>query len=82
MIKLPLNAQLTPERIVTDPTATSEKFVLLGKSEGQSVAIHIDLHDNTRPQCKNDTQNADASDFELWSLTNINQDTCVFGPVR
>ncbi|KAG6810837.1 hypothetical protein H0H92_010132 [Tricholoma furcatifolium] len=67
--------------VVTVPSDTSRRFILLGnypRSSG-SVAIHIDFSALTSKQCVLSLDNPGQDDFELWSPSEEREERCLFG---
>ncbi|KAH8981343.1 Oligoxyloglucan reducing end-specific cellobiohydrolase [Lactarius akahatsu] len=67
--------------IVTVPSDTSRRFILLG-AYGRSlaaVAVHIDFSSLTSLQCKLDIEDPGHDDFELWSPSEERSERCLFG---
>lgn len=67
--------------IVTIPSDTSRRFILLGqypRSSG-SVAVHLDFTQLTSKQCMLDTDKPGHDDFELWSPSEERTERCLFG---
>jgi hypothetical protein len=67
--------------IVTVPSDTSRKFILLGelpKNRG-SVAVQIDFTSLTSRQCEVNVEDPGHDDFELWSPSEVRSELCLFG---
>ncbi|KAJ7679781.1 vacuolar protein sorting/targeting protein 10 [Mycena rosella] len=69
------------QSIVTIPSATSRRFVLIGNfpSSYKSTVIHLDFTSLTSKQCVIDVNDPGHDDFELWSPTDGQRDQCLFG---
>lgn len=68
--------------IVTKPTDTSRKFILLGHKANDrdaSVAVHVDFSAITSRRCTLDPDNPSRDDFELWSPSEEREERCLFG---
>jgi len=68
--------------IVTVPSDTSRRFVLLGyyaSSTNAAVAVHLDFSSLTRRKCLLDPDNPTNDDFEYWSPAEERQERCLFG---
>ncbi|TFY78544.1 hypothetical protein EWM64_g5467 [Hericium alpestre] len=67
--------------IVTVPSDTSRRFILLGfyPRSPTSVAVHLDFSALTHQQCVLDTQDPGHDDFELWSPSEERNERCLFG---
>ncbi|KDQ06635.1 hypothetical protein BOTBODRAFT_181398 [Botryobasidium botryosum FD-172 SS1] len=68
--------------ILTVPTDTSRKFILLGynpRESGKSTAVHLDFSALTTKQCRLDPDNPAQDDFELWSPSEEREERCLFG---
>ena len=67
--------------IVTVPSDTSRKFILLGFYGRSSnwVAIHIDMSSLTHKKCILDLEDPGKDDFELWSPSEEREERCLFG---
>ncbi|CAE6471894.1 hypothetical protein ACGC1H_003813 [Rhizoctonia solani] len=68
--------------IVTKPTETSRKFILLGHKAADRdtwVAIQLDFSAITSRQCVLDADNPAKDDFELWSPSEEREERCLFG---
>ena len=58
------------------------RFVLFGQStepRARDVAVFVDLSALTPRECVFDEHNAERSDFEHWSPTELGADACLFG---
>lgn len=74
--------KLRIRNIVTVPSDTSRKFILFGhdpRSTKASVAIQLDFSSLTRKMCDLDTENPGNDDFELWTPSDVREETCLFG---
>ncbi|KDQ61974.1 hypothetical protein JAAARDRAFT_76825 [Jaapia argillacea MUCL 33604] len=67
--------------IVTVPSDTSRRFVLLGQFQRSttSVAIQIDFSALTSRQCVLSVDDPGHDDFELWSPSEERTERCLFG---
>ena len=68
--------------IVTVPSDTSRRFILLGyypRAKNAAVAVHLDFSSLTRTKCNLDLDNPENDDFELWSPAEEREETCLFG---
>ncbi|KAI0057638.1 Oligoxyloglucan reducing end-specific cellobiohydrolase [Artomyces pyxidatus] len=67
--------------IVTVPSDTSRRFILMGNypRSSASVAVHLDFSALTSVMCVLDTQNPGHDDFELWSPSEERSEQCLFG---
>ncbi|KAF8677682.1 Vacuolar protein sorting/targeting protein VPS10 [Rhizoctonia solani] len=68
--------------IVTKPTETSRKFVLLGHKSADRdtwVAIQLDFSAITSRQCLLNPDDPNKDDFELWSPSEEREERCLFG---
>lgn len=68
--------------IVTVPSDTSRKFILLGhkaNNRDTSVAVHLDFSAITNRKCILDSEHPDRDDFELWSPSEEREERCLFG---
>ena len=68
--------------IVTVPTDTSRKFLLLGYAPDKpenTVAIHLDFSKITNQKCRLDLTDPNNDDFELWSPSEERAEQCLFG---
>ncbi|ESK86675.1 signal sequence binding protein [Moniliophthora roreri MCA 2997] len=67
--------------IVTVPSDTSRRFVLLGEYPGGrgTVAVQVDFSALTSRQCVLDTDDPNHADFELWSPSEDRNEVCLFG---
>lgn len=68
--------------ILTVPSDTSRKFILLGyatSNQQSSVAIHLDFSKVSDTKCKFDAANPNQDDFELWSPSEEREEKCLFG---
>ncbi|KAG8725549.1 vacuolar protein sorting/targeting protein PEP1 [Ceratobasidium sp. 395] len=68
--------------IITVPSDTSRKFILLGHKANDrdtSVAVHIDFSAITTKQCVLDPEHPANDDFELWSPSEEREEKCLFG---
>ncbi|KAG6856320.1 vacuolar protein sorting/targeting protein PEP1, partial [Tephrocybe sp. NHM501043] len=67
--------------IVTVPSDTSRRFILMGnypRSSG-SIAIHVDFTALTSKKCILSLENPGNDDFELWSPSEEREERCLFG---
>lgn len=73
------------ERFVTDPSGTKQIFNLIGRDSSDSsqkgISVNLDFSSMRDEKCVKNDKDPKNSDFELWSLTNTEGDTCVFGHV-
>jgi len=70
------------QSIVTVPSDTSRKFLLLGTAPGKAdatVAIHLDFSRTANEKCRLDLTDANNDDFELWSPSEDREEQCLFG---
>ncbi|KZT00997.1 Oligoxyloglucan reducing end-specific cellobiohydrolase [Laetiporus sulphureus 93-53] len=70
------------KEIVTVPSDTSRRFILMGyypRSPVVHVAVHIDFSSLTRKQCVLSIENPGNDDFELWSPSEQRNELCLFG---
>ncbi|EIM80281.1 Oligoxyloglucan reducing end-specific cellobiohydrolase [Stereum hirsutum FP-91666 SS1] len=65
--------------IVTVPSDTSRRFILMGQSSRGTVAVHLDFTSLTTKQCVLDVQDPGHDDFELWSPSEERNERCLFG---
>ncbi|QRV73806.1 vacuolar protein sorting-associated protein [Ceratobasidium sp. AG-Ba] len=68
--------------IVTVPSDTSRKFILLGhkaNNRDASVAVHLDFSAITDKRCVLDPDHPERDDFELWSPSEEREERCLFG---
>uniref|UniRef100_A0A0W0FD49 VPS10 domain-containing protein n=1 Tax=Moniliophthora roreri TaxID=221103 RepID=A0A0W0FD49_MONRR len=67
--------------IVTVPSDTSRRFVLLGEYPGGrgSVAVQVDFSALTNRKCVLNTDDPNHDDFELWSPSEERNEVCLFG---
>ncbi|KAK7024339.1 vacuolar protein sorting/targeting protein PEP1 [Paramarasmius palmivorus] len=67
--------------IVTVPSDTSRRFILLGEYPGErgSVAVQVDFSSLTNKQCVYDEDNPNSDDFELWGPSEDRNEVCLFG---
>ncbi|PSR72220.1 hypothetical protein PHLCEN_2v11927, partial [Hermanssonia centrifuga] len=68
--------------IVTVPSDTSRRFILMGsypRAPAAAVAIHIDFTALTSRQCILNPDDPNHDDFELWSPSEERQEQCLFG---
>ncbi|KAI0653007.1 Oligoxyloglucan reducing end-specific cellobiohydrolase [Cubamyces menziesii] len=68
--------------IVTVPSDTSRRFILMGyypRAKNAAVAVHVDFSALTRRQCVLDADNPNHGDFELWSPSEQRVEQCLFG---
>ncbi|KAJ6550404.1 vacuolar protein sorting/targeting protein 10 [Mycena vulgaris] len=67
--------------IVTIPSATTRRFILIGNfpSSYESTVIHLDFTGLTSKQCVINVNDPGHDDFELWSPTDGQRDQCLFG---
>ncbi|KAF8638219.1 hypothetical protein AX17_002368 [Amanita inopinata Kibby_2008] len=67
--------------IVTVPSDTSRRFILIGNyaRSSTSVVIHLDFSALTRKKCQVSTEDPGKDDFELWSPSEERQEICLFG---
>jgi len=67
--------------IVTVPTDTSRKFILMGyyPRSQTSVVVHLDFSSLTSKQCVLNVEDPGKDDFELWSPSEERQELCLFG---
>ncbi|KAE9396840.1 Oligoxyloglucan reducing end-specific cellobiohydrolase [Gymnopus androsaceus JB14] len=68
--------------IVTVPSDTSRRFILMGKygsKQSQSVVVHIDFSALTNKQCVLNVEDPAHDDFELWSPSEDRAERCLFG---
>ncbi|KAK7677437.1 vacuolar protein sorting/targeting protein PEP1 [Cerrena zonata] len=76
------NDKMRVKAIVTVPTDTSRKFILMGyypRNPDKAVVVHIDFSSLTRRPCVMTVQNSALDDFELWSPSEERQERCLFG---
>jgi hypothetical protein len=67
--------------IVTVPSDTSRRFILIGNypRSSTSVAVHLDFSALTMTRCKVSLDEPGKDDFELWSPSEERQEVCLFG---
>ncbi|PFH50972.1 hypothetical protein AMATHDRAFT_60180 [Amanita thiersii Skay4041] len=67
--------------IVTVPTDTSRRFILLGHyaHSSSSIAVHLDFSSLTLKQCQVSIEEPGKDDFELWSPAEEREEICLFG---
>ncbi|KZV63315.1 Oligoxyloglucan reducing end-specific cellobiohydrolase [Peniophora sp. CONT] len=67
--------------IVTAPSGTSRRFLLLGERSGSkgTTAVHLDFSAITTQQCVVDIDDPGNDDFELWSPSEERAERCLFG---
>ncbi|KAI0314429.1 Oligoxyloglucan reducing end-specific cellobiohydrolase [Amylostereum chailletii] len=67
--------------IVTVPTDTSRRFILLGNRARTvgTTAVHLDFSALTSRKCVLDVQKNNDDDFELWSPSEERNELCLFG---
>ncbi|KAI0041822.1 Oligoxyloglucan reducing end-specific cellobiohydrolase [Auriscalpium vulgare] len=67
--------------IVTVPSDTSRRFILIGNGarSSSSVVVHLDFTALTSLQCVLDLQDPGHDDFELWSPSEERSEQCLFG---
>ncbi|KIM90139.1 hypothetical protein PILCRDRAFT_811868 [Piloderma croceum F 1598] len=75
------NEKIRVKTIVTVPSDTSRRFILMGNhpSSSSSVAVHIDFSSLTLIQCVLNTEDPGNDDFELWSPSEERSERCLFG---
>ena len=68
--------------IVTVPSDTSRRFILMGyypRAKNAAVAVYVDFSSLTHEQCLIDQENPNDDDFELWSPAESRDEPCLFG---
>ncbi|KAG6867942.1 vacuolar protein sorting/targeting protein PEP1 [Termitomyces sp. T159_Od127] len=67
--------------LVTVPSDTSRRFVLMGDypRSSVSVAIHVDFTALTSKKCVLNLDSPGTDDFELWSPSEEREERCLFG---
>ncbi|KAJ7113669.1 vacuolar protein sorting/targeting protein 10 [Mycena crocata] len=67
--------------IVTVPSDTSRRFILIGNTahSSASTVVHLDFTSLTTKQCVLSVENPGQDDFELWSPSEERQEQCLFG---
>ena len=76
------NEAMRVKAIVTVPSDTSRRFILMGyypRSSSAAVAVHIDFSSLTRKKCRIDADDPNEDDFELWSPAENRDEPCLFG---
>ncbi|KAF8962397.1 vacuolar protein sorting/targeting protein 10 [Flammula alnicola] len=75
------NEKVRVQAIVTVPSDTSRRFLLLGNTmrAGGSVAFHIDFTALTARKCLVNIEDPGHDDFELWSPSESRPEQCLFG---
>ncbi|KAF8634658.1 hypothetical protein AX15_000797 [Amanita polypyramis BW_CC] len=76
--------QFTQEKIrvaaiVTVPTDTSRRFILIGNNVRTTSVIHLDFSALTSKKCQVSIEDPGKDDFELWSPSEERQEVCLFG---
>lgn len=68
--------------IVTVPTDTSRRFILMGhypRAKNAAVVVHVDFSALTRKKCELSVDDPGQDDFELWSPSEEREEQCLFG---
>ncbi|CAL1713879.1 unnamed protein product [Somion occarium] len=76
------NDKIRVKAIVTVPSDTSRRFILMGyypRSPDAAVAVHLDFSALTSRQCVLTVTNGPQDDFELWSPSEERTERCLFG---
>ncbi|KAJ3714865.1 vacuolar protein sorting/targeting protein 10 [Lentinula guzmanii] len=76
------NEKVRVTAIVTVPSDTSRRFVLMGQypsKQAESVVVHIDFSALTGRQCVLKVEDPTHDDFELWSPSEDRNELCLFG---
>ncbi|CCM05585.1 uncharacterized protein FIBRA_07813 [Fibroporia radiculosa] len=70
------------KEIVTVPSDTSRRFILMGyypRSPVVHAAVHIDFSSLITKKCILDLNHPEDDDFELWSPNELRNELCLFG---
>eukprot|EP00002_Diphylleia_rotans_P011359 TRINITY_DN2246_c0_g1_i2.p1 TRINITY_DN2246_c0_g1~~TRINITY_DN2246_c0_g1_i2.p1 ORF type:complete len:688 (-),score=116.94 TRINITY_DN2246_c0_g1_i2:832-2895(-) len=74
-VKVPFDV----ENIITEPSATSQKFLIYGMRGSSSVVVHVDFAGLHERQCVGDENPSDPSgDYELWTPSD-GERGCILG---
>ncbi|OCH85342.1 Oligoxyloglucan reducing end-specific cellobiohydrolase [Obba rivulosa] len=76
------NEKFRVKAIVTVPSDTSRRFILMGfypRARAVSAAIHVDFSALTSKQCVLSIEDPGHDDFELWSPSEERTEQCLFG---
>ncbi|KAJ3780213.1 vacuolar protein sorting/targeting protein 10 [Lentinula aff. detonsa] len=76
------NEKIRVTAIVTVPSDTSRRFILMGQypsKQAESVVVHIDFSALTGRQCVLKVEDPTHDDFELWSPSEDRNELCLFG---
>ena len=79
--KLNLDFELHVEQILTEPSSTSQRFLLFGSVNGtKGVTVSVDFSTFHEPACKNpELAGASDSDYEVWTPNTGNAGNCLMG---
>ncbi|KAJ6624911.1 Oligoxyloglucan reducing end-specific cellobiohydrolase [Mycena sp. CBHHK59/15] len=75
------NEKMRVQSIVTVPSDTSRRFILIGyfAHAYESTVVHLDFTALTSKQCVLSVDNPGNDDFELWSPSEERTEQCLFG---
>ena len=75
--------KLYADRFVTDPSGTKQSFILVGRdaSSQKGASVTLDFSKMRQTKCRHDKEDPGRSDFELWSVADQTNNTCVFGHI-